>query len=250
VVSLDHGVEEALQSSKKTKGRRSVCVDFAAVLELAVFLCSIFNQHSEAQPIMELSHEFLLKLSCKRAVTRGIQEFGIVFNCRSPSSTLEEALASAHSAALRYYDKKTEGNFFASDFRDSLRTDIMQHGCSIRVREGALVANTTRSKFMSLWTAVGSSEQSTDEPAPTLNHAIQRLRGLAKLLAETYPQCEQEQNEEMLKAYVAHGQKARGWCAFTRGSFLSRRRVGLLDSIRGAGGRRLLAAGCAGCFQV
>jgi hypothetical protein len=218
VVSLEQGIEEALQINKKTKGRRSLGFDFAAVADLTLYLCSILNDHSEPQPIMELSQEFLLKLSCKRAVTRGIQEFGIVFNCRSPSSTLEDALASAHSAALRLYDKKTEGNFFASDFRDSLRTDIMQHGCGIRVREGALVASTTRSKFVSMWTSIGASDDSGDEPASKMKHTIQRLHGLAKLFLEIYPQCELEQNEEMLKAYVAHGKAADANVCFTRGS--------------------------------
>ena len=165
VVSLEQGLEEVLQSGKK-KAIRSHSVDFAAVAELLVFLCSIFNDHSDSRPSVELSHEFLLKLSCKRALARGIQEFGIIFNCRSSSSSLEEALLSAHSAALRLYvrtgapavflcnnlnmyDRKTEGNAFASDFRDALRTDIMKHGCEIRFREGTLVSNTTRSKFVS-----------------------------------------------------------------------------------------------------
>jgi hypothetical protein len=224
VMSLEKGLEEALLCSKRTKSRRSVGVDFAAVMELTAFLCSTFNESSEPQPILESSHEFLLKLSCKRAVTRGTQEFNIVFNCRSPSSSLEEALASAHSAALRLYDKKTEGNAFASDFRDSLRTDIMQHGCSIREREGALVANTTRSKLMSMWTSVGSSDQAADEPASKIQHAIQRLRGLAKLFVDTYPQCELEQNEEMLKAYVAHGEKTRSFHRCSIHSRLFRRR--------------------------
>lgn len=215
IVSLELGIEDALQISKKTKGRRSLGFDFAAVADLALFLCSTLNDHSEPQPVLDLSQEFLLKLSCKRAVARGIQEFGIVFNCRSPSSTLEDALASAHSAALRLYDKKTEGNFFASDFRDSLLTDIMQHGCGIRVREGALVASTTRSKFVSMWTSVGVSDGASDEPASKMEHTIQRLRGLAKLFLEVYPQCELEQNEEMLKAYVAHGKSAQLCLYFT-----------------------------------
>jgi hypothetical protein len=219
VVSLEQGIEEVLQSSKKAKVRRSLGFDFAAMADLAPFLCSILNDNSEAQPVLDLSQEFLLKLSCKRAVTRGIQEFGIVFNCRSPSSTLEDALASAHSAALRLYDKKTEGNYFASDFRDSLRTDIMQHGCGIRVREGALVASTTRSKFVSMWTSIGASEDS-EEPASKMNLTIQRMRGLAKLFLEIYPQCEQEQNEEMLKAYVAHGDAALACTCFALSSLL------------------------------
>jgi hypothetical protein len=203
---LEQSLESALQNSKKSKGRRNFSVDVAAVAELMVFMSSIFNEHSEPQPIMELVCEFLMKLSCKRAVARGIQEFSIVFNCRSPSSTLEGALADAHRAALRLYDKKTEGNLFASDFRDSLRSDIMEHGCSIRVREGALVASTTRSKFASTWTSIGVPDGGADEAATKMNHMIQRLRGLAKLFLEVYPQCEQEQSEEMLKAYVAHGQ--------------------------------------------
>ncbi len=248
-MSLEQSLEAVLQCSKKTKARRAVGVDCAAVTELACFLCSIFNESTEPQPIFDLSHEFLLKLSCKRSVARGIQEFGIVFNCRSPSSTLEEALASAHSAALRLYDKKTEGNPFASDFRDSLRTDIMQHGCGIRVREGALVANTTRSKFMSMWAAVGASEQGVEEPATKMEHTIQRLRTLAKLLVETYPLCEQEQNEEMLKAYVAHGQKA---CAFshTQLIFFFCRDCQLSYAIRRAGASRILAAGRTRAVQV
>ena len=44
-----------------------------------------------------------------------------------------------------------------------------------------------------------------EEPASKLNHTIERLRGLAKLFHEMYPQFEGEQNEQMLKAYVAHG---------------------------------------------
>jgi hypothetical protein len=208
VASLEQGLEEALQSSKKTKGRRNVGVDFAAVADLTMFLCCKLNEGGEAQPIMELIDEFLLKLSCKRAATRGIQEFSIVFNCRSPTSALEEALASAHSAALRLYDKATESNSFASDFRDSLRTDLMQHGCGIRVREGALVASTTRSKFVSMWTSIGAADEGGEEAAAKTSLAILRLRGLAKLFLETYPQCEQEQNEDMLKAYVARGTEA------------------------------------------
>ena len=156
-MSLEQGLEEVLQAGKK-KVIRSYSVDFAAVGELLPFLSSLFNDSSEPRPSFECSHEFLMKLSCKRAVARGSQEFGIIFNCRSPSSSLEEALASAHSAALRLYvreqrpaaflctnlsryDRKTEGNAFASDFRDSLRTDIMKHGCEIRFREGTLVTN-------------------------------------------------------------------------------------------------------------
>ena len=243
-------MEEAILSSKKTKGRRNVGFDFAAVAELTLFLCSIFNDHSEPQPVLDLTHEFLLKLSCKRAVARGIQEFGIVFNCRSPSSSLEDALASAHSAALRLYDKKTEGNFFASDFRDALRTDIMQHGCGIRGREGALVASTTRSKFVSTWTSVGVSDGAAEEPASKMDHAILRLRALAKLFLEIYPQCEQEQNEEMLKAYVAHGDAGHALALFHFQLTFIYRRHQLPSPIRGARASCFHAAGCSSCSQT